>query len=119
MNFLADESVDYNVFKILENAGYNVKHVSNISPGISDIEVVNHAVKNDSIIITEDKDFGELAIRFKMNTKGIVLLRFTSLSLEEKNKIILNAFSEHCDEMYNGITVVSDKKIRIKKIDNL
>lgn len=116
MNFLADESVDYNIFKVLKKTGYNIEHVLDIFPGEMDEKIVNYAYSKDSIILTEDKDFGELAIRFKLNTKGIILLRFVNLSSEEKGKIVLNAFAEHEKEMHNSLTVISDKKIRIKKI---
>ena len=83
---------------------------------MKDEQILEYAFQNDCLIITEDKDFGELTVRFKLNTKGIVLLRFLNLSSEEKGKIVLNAFMKHEKEMYNSLTVLSDKKIRIKKI---
>lgn len=119
MNFLADESVDYNIFKDLKSAGFKIEHVLDLFPGTSDIEIVKYAFDNNSIVLTEDKDFGELAIRFKMNAKGIILLRFLNMDSQEKSKIILNALENHGEEMKNSLTVISDKKIRIKKLNTL
>jgi len=118
MNFLADESVDYNIFKALKLKGYEIEHVLDLFPGVSDVQVVSYAFKNKSIILTEDKDFGELIIRFKMDITGVILMRFVNTPFDDKSKIVLNAFEKFRAEMHNSLTVISDKKIRIKKISN-
>jgi len=60
MRFLADECCDFSVVKALITAGYDVVCVSEIRPRSDDSEVIKLAVREKRIVLTEDKDFGQL-----------------------------------------------------------
>ena len=55
--------------------------------------------KNDAVIITEDKDFGELTYRLKIKNRGIVLIRLSGLPNNEKIRIIKQVVSEYGDRL--------------------
>ena len=59
MRFLADESRDFAVVRALRAAGHNVVAVAEISPRVGDEVVIDRAAREDRILITEDKDFGQ------------------------------------------------------------
>jgi predicted nuclease of predicted toxin-antitoxin system len=61
MNLVADESVDSGIIRQLRKIGINVISISENSSGIKDNEVLKIADKNQCLLITEDKDLGELA----------------------------------------------------------
>ena len=63
MKFLADENIDLPIAQLLRKNGFLVDYVLEIDPGINDEEVLNLANKESSIILTADKDFGELVYR--------------------------------------------------------
>jgi predicted nuclease of predicted toxin-antitoxin system len=69
MNIVADESVDFGIISLLRQKGIEVLSIAEKNFGIKDEEVLTIAVKNQSLLITEDKDFGELTYRLKWNTK--------------------------------------------------
>ncbi len=79
-----DESVDYSIVKELRNKGYNVYAISEQLPSIPDKEVLSVAFQNNALLITEDKDFGELVYRFQLPHKGILLVRMIASTSEEK-----------------------------------
>ena len=56
---LADENVDYRIIKELRKKGFNVISVLDNYKGISDKEVLGQANKENSLLLTEDSDFGE------------------------------------------------------------
>jgi predicted nuclease of predicted toxin-antitoxin system len=58
MNFLADESVDYQIVDRLRQEGHLVRYIAEMEAGISDDVVLNLANKEASLLLTADKDFG-------------------------------------------------------------
>lgn len=63
MNLLIDESVDRQVVEKLRLEGHDVVYVSDLDPGISDDVVLSTANKMRALLVTADKDFGELVFR--------------------------------------------------------
>jgi hypothetical protein len=60
MRFLADESCDFSVVRALRSADHDVVAIAEISPREEDPSVMECAVGESRILITEDKDFGQL-----------------------------------------------------------
>jgi predicted nuclease of predicted toxin-antitoxin system len=69
MDIVADESVDYAIIQALREIGFTVYAILEKSPGITDSEVLALANKLSCLLLTEDKDFGELT--HKLNKKHI------------------------------------------------
>lgn len=71
------------------------------------------ACEKNALLITEDKDFGELVFRLQMPHKGILLIR-----IEEKNykiNIVATTIKQHYNKLVNKFSVISNKKLRIKE----
>jgi predicted nuclease of predicted toxin-antitoxin system len=77
MRFLADESCDFAMVRALRTAGHDVLAVADISPRAPDTNVIDLAVKENRILLTEDKDFGQLVYSSGTPSAGVVLLRYT------------------------------------------
>ena len=60
MRFLADENCDFAVVRALLAVGYNVVAIAEISPRATDEVVMEFAIREGRILLTEDKDFGQL-----------------------------------------------------------
>jgi predicted nuclease of predicted toxin-antitoxin system len=60
VNFLADESADRQIVERLRLEGHSVWHVADMDPGVSNGEVFNMANQKNAVLLTADKDFGEL-----------------------------------------------------------
>ncbi len=73
MRFLADESCDFSVVRALRSAGYEVTVVAEISPRSEDTEVLRLAFREKRILLTEDKDFGQLVFAHSRKTRGLIL----------------------------------------------
>ena len=115
MNFLADENVDLPVVNKLRENNYHVDYVAELQPGIPDKGILQIANKNDEILITTDKDFGELVFRQKLINKGVILLRLHGLNTKLKASILLNFIEKHGSEITNSFSVISINSIRIRK----
>ena len=75
MNFLADECCDRGLVEALRKAEYDVLYILESKRGATDDEVLALAFDERRIIISEDKDFGELVYRLKKPAHGIILIR--------------------------------------------
>lgn len=70
MRFVADENLDRSVIERLRSVGHEVVSVAEMEPGISDEAVLATANARSAMLITEDKDFGELAFRRGLSIKA-------------------------------------------------
>ena len=75
MKLLADESVDWPIIARLRDDGHDVPAIAEDSPGLPDLGVLARAHAEGVVLITGDKDFGELVYRQKLPHAGVLLLR--------------------------------------------
>lgn len=76
MRFLADECCDFAVVRCLRVAGHDVLAVSEFQQRSVDKELLALALAEDRILLTEDKDFGWLVYAARIDSPGVVLIRF-------------------------------------------
>jgi predicted nuclease of predicted toxin-antitoxin system len=115
MKFLADESVDRQVVDQLRMDGHEVWYVSEMEPGIPDDLVLSRANQEMAILVTADKDFGELVFRQKRISMGVILTRLAGLSPGQKAELVSAAISQHIPELENAFTVIVPGSIRIRR----
>ena len=114
MNFLADESVDRNIVGSLRQNGYSVWYVAEMEPGISDDAVLNLANQEARLLLTADKDFGELVFRQHRLGVGVLLIRLAGLSPTRKAEIVVSTINQHIAELPHGFAVIAPGVFRIR-----
>lgn len=70
MRLLADENIAAPLVLALRAAGHDVTYVAELAPGIADDAVLSLALRQGRLLLTEDKDIGELVIRLKRHPLG-------------------------------------------------
>ncbi len=115
MNLVADESVDLPIVLRLRADGHDVFAIAEQSPGVSDDIVLGEANSRGAVVITADKDFGELVYRLHQNHCGVVLVRLSGLHPDAKAEIVSDAFALHAQEFVGAFTVVTSGVIRIRR----
>ena len=73
MNLLIDEGVDQQIVDRLRQDGHEALYVAETDPGISDDIVLSEANDRGALLITADKDFGEIVFR-RQQINTVVLL---------------------------------------------
>ena len=89
MKLLADESVDRQIVHRLREDGYTVQYVAETEPGIPDEVVLGLAKQDADVLVTADKDFGELVFRRRLLASGILLGRPAGQSPARKAGLLL------------------------------
>ena len=113
MKIVADEGIERPVVLKLRAEGHQVIHIAEIAPAITDIEVLKVAIQEDSLLITYDKDFGDLIFYRRYQSRGVILLRLPeTLSSLEKADIVADVINEKREELFQSFTVVTLSKRR-------
>ena len=115
MNILADESVDRQVVDRLRAEGHDVVYIAEIEPSVSDDVVFDRANEKSALLLTTDKDFGEIVYqKGRLISDGIVLIRLSGLAPETKASIVVEAVKLRGAEFAKHFTVLSPGKLRIR-----
>ncbi len=83
-------------------------------PGADDVAVLARAVAENRVLITFDKNFGELAVHQKLPaTSGVILLRIKATSSQEAAKKVTTVLTGR-DDWPGHFSVIDDQRIRIR-----
>ncbi len=113
MRFITDENMGPTVSKWLVTKGHEIFSVYDESPGLTDEEILEKAFQENYIVITGDKDFGELVYKHQLPHKGVVLLRLTDETPPSKIKVLEQLLSQYAEQLPNKFTVVTEIGVRI------
>lgn len=83
LSLLTDEDVNYNIIRELRKQGFEIASVLEDYRGALDEEVLKISEDTKSLLITEDKDFGEWIFAHKAKASGVIFLRYDPGNLIE------------------------------------
>ena len=116
MKFIADESVERAVYRALEQLGHEVLDVCTHASGASDRHVLALARQQDAILLTADKDFGDLVYIELENVRGVVLLRLQGIPLLAMVDRGVAAIEAYVHELDDHFLVVTATQVRIRPL---
>lgn len=114
-SFIVDVGVGKAIENWLFNENYKVISIRDLNPEMQDEVIIELAVKEDAIIITMDKDFGELIYKENKTHKGILLLRLEDAVAEEKLAVLQNIFPIRLNNIKNNFAVFQNGILRIRQ----
>jgi predicted nuclease of predicted toxin-antitoxin system len=115
VNLFADESVDGPVVARLRRDSHDIVYVAELSPSITDDEVLREANARGAVLLTADKDFGELVFRQGAIHAGVILLRLAGLENVTKGEIVAEACRLRGPELMGSFTAISPGQVRIRR----
>jgi predicted nuclease of predicted toxin-antitoxin system len=112
MRFLTDENIARSVVIRLREAGHDCLSARESMTGFADAQILARAMTESRVVVTFDKDFGELAFRSNLPaTCGVVLFRITQHGREEDIKRVLDTLASR-DDWSGAFWTISDQRIR-------
>jgi len=115
MKLLADENAPRNVVEALRLHGYDVLWIKEHWRGLADEKIINISISEDRVILTFDKDFGELVYRLNIqNVPGVILIRITDNRISSEK--ILTLLKEYGDRLEGYFTALTLSKIRRRRM---
>lgn len=113
MNFLADESCARPVVKALRESGHDVTAVAETARGATYEQVLETALNEGRVLITEDRDFGELVYARGKSSSGVILVRFHSRAHHAKPATVVDAVTKLGSKLQYSFTVIEPGRVRI------
>lgn len=116
MRLLADENFPGPAIRVLQSHGHGVLSAKELMRGSDDRAILERAQMENRVLLTFDKDFGELAFRFGLPaTAGIVLFQLSGLTPDQDNARALVS-RESRDDWTGHFAVVTDDRIRMRPL---
>ncbi len=115
MKFLLDVCASSrSMYLTLTGLGHDVISAIEIDPSAADEELLALAAEERRILITEDKDFGELV--FVHSLPHPCIIRFLDMPVAEKAAAMMELLQHHEDDITaDAIIVVTRGRIRIRR----
>ena len=112
---VVDESVDAVITEQLRSNNFHIYLVAEMQPSITDNQVLHLANQSNALLLTEDKDFGELVVQLQKEHKGILLIRLSGVPSKQKAELVCNALLQHFEDLRLSFSVLDSTKLRIRK----
>jgi predicted nuclease of predicted toxin-antitoxin system len=118
MKFLLDQSTDARLLSYLKQRGHDATQIHQTYPeSIPDEEVLSIALQKQSILITDDRDFGELVFHSRLPHAGVIFLRLgTYAPLELKIDRLAYVLTHYADQLDQFI-VVKKGNVRVGHLE--
>ena len=111
--YLADENFPIASVRLLRKAGLDVFAVVEEMPGATDAMILQLAEREYRIILTFDRDFGELIYRYQLGTPtGVVYFRYDPITPEEPGQHLLRLLALLTLQFESKFTVVDRDRVR-------
>lgn len=115
MNIVADEGIDRQIVERLRADGHHVEFIAESAPGVRDEHILAMANKQRALLLTSDKDSGELVFRQGLISSGVVLIRLAGLSQRAKTDIVSAAIADHSHELPSSFAVIAPAGVRVRR----
>ena len=115
MRFLADESCDFAAVRALRASGHDVAAVAEIAGGAEDLVVIELARSQQRILLTEDKDFGQLVFAAAHRTAGVILVRWPVMARGNLGAALVELAAAHGDALAGAFVVVEPGRVWISR----
>ena len=116
MRWLADECVAAALVAQLRAAGHDVSYVVELAAGETDSAAIARAQQEMRLLLTEDKDFGELIFRRNRKVPGLVLLRIDPARAALRQQRLMAAIDRFGDALFGRHTVIDEFRFRSRPL---
>lgn len=114
-SFVIDVGVGKLIEDWLSDEGYKIFPIIDIERTMPDIGIINFALEENAVIITMDKDFGELVFKNGNRHGGVLLLRLEDAVGREKLSVLKTLIPQYINHLKNNFCVFQAGKFRINK----
>ena len=116
MHIVANENVSGAVIRELRRRGHDILSVKESMRSETDENVLARAQSEKRVVLTHDKDFGELAFRWGLASScGVILLRLAGENPEQDNRRAVEAIESRAD-WAGHFSVVTDDRLRMRPL---
>jgi predicted nuclease of predicted toxin-antitoxin system len=114
VNVLVDVSAGQTLADLIRSLGHDTAFVRDRDPSMPDADILAWAVAEGRLVVTMDKDFGELVFRSGQQHAGVLLLRLEAARSAERVRVVTSIFANHAAELPGHFSVYQSGRLRIR-----
>lgn len=111
-----DENIEEHWIQLAKKAGLDYFSIRENSAGITDKEVIEVAKSKKGLIVTEDKDFGELIFSHGIENVSVLFMRYDQPQYSQIEDYFIKCLLDYVQNPHTCFTTISKNKIRIRKM---
>lgn len=115
MRFVVDECFGPQVAGRLQDEGHDVLSVYEAARGALDEDILAVAVREDRIVITADKNFGDLVFRDHRPHRGVILLRLDEETSTNTIRVLTDLLAQYADQIEHHFVVATETSVRVNR----
>jgi predicted nuclease of predicted toxin-antitoxin system len=116
IGFLADECFSGPLVRAMRTAGFDVSRLADSVPGASDEQVLAVAFAQNRILLTEDSDFGDLVVRLRLPTHGVVRVALKSLAKADRAARLVMGLTELGHKVRGAMVTIEPNRTRVRPL---
>jgi predicted nuclease of predicted toxin-antitoxin system len=116
LSFVADENVETEVVAALRGLGHEVTHAAETDAGQADDSLLGKATEQGRVLVTHDKDFGDLVFRQRRSSCGVILMRLPGRSADIKARLVAQAVVRYGEALLGAFLVIGSRTMRLRRI---
>jgi len=116
VRLVADENCDFSLVVDLRLAGYDVVSIAERMRGADDETVIELARSERRLLITEDKDFGQLVFATAKQNSGVILIRYPASTRSPLTAAVLKLLADNGENLYSRFAVLEPGRVRVVQL---
>lgn len=116
MRLLADECVARSIVDRLRAEGFDIVRAVDVCNSEDDDKVLAQAFEDGRVLITADKNFGELVVRFGLQTMGVVNLALGNLGAATRAEITVAGLRDLGGRIVGNLVTIEPGRVRVRPL---
>jgi predicted nuclease of predicted toxin-antitoxin system len=116
VQILADENVGGTIVGWLRGQRLDVTWVLEVDSGATDEDILARAYHERRILLTFDRDYGELVFRRGLRCAGVLLVRLNDVQQGERFNRFQKIWPVVAPDIIDNFVVVTHKRVRIRPL---
>lgn len=116
MKFLADAHISMEMVSMIRSLGFDCKDSSAIPARMPDVDVLRGAHQEHRIVLTADKDFGELVFAHQLDCLGVILIRINRANESERVARLRTVWSSVVSRLPGAFVTVTAHSVRVRPL---
>jgi predicted nuclease of predicted toxin-antitoxin system len=116
VRLFADENVPWSLVERFRASGHDVRAAAEEGPGSSDDRWMTVAWRDGRVVLTSDRDYGDLVFRHRLPSRGVIYLRLDALPVPDRVRRLEAVWADIESEAAGRFVTVTEKRVRVRDL---
>jgi predicted nuclease of predicted toxin-antitoxin system len=119
MRFAADAHISLEMVRMIRELGHDCLDGSSIPLRMPDVDVLRAAAADDRVVVTADKDFGELVFLHRIACPGVILIRLGGAEEAGRVARVRVVWPDVVGALPGSFVMIGEHHVRVRPLGEL